>query len=97
MARLDTLAAHQGESICHLAKACECILHFLPSYSPDLLPIEETFAKRETSLRRAAAGRQATLQRLPLHRHSVGRQREYLLAWMGGVDAGRPGGVRRHI
>jgi transposase len=59
---LDNLAAHQGETVRQLVEARGCTLRFLPSYSPDLTPIEEAFSKIKTGLRRAAArGHEALL------------------------------------
>lgn len=52
---LDNLAAHQGDPVRQMVEARGCTLRFLPSYSPDLTPIEEAFSKIKTGLRRAAA------------------------------------------
>lgn len=52
---LDNLAAHKSETIRQIVEACGCRLLFLPSYSPDLSPIEEAFSKIKARLRRAAA------------------------------------------
>jgi transposase len=52
---LDNLAAHKGKRIEELITARGCQLIFLPSYSPDFSPIEETFSKLKTLLRRAGA------------------------------------------
>lgn len=60
---LDNLGAHQGDTIRQVVEAHECRLLFLPSYSPDLTPIEEAFSKIKTRLRRAAArGREALIE-----------------------------------
>lgn len=52
---MDNLAAHTGKRIEELIKARECQLLFLPNYSPDFSPIEETFSKLKTVLRQAGA------------------------------------------
>ncbi len=52
---LDNLSAHKRERIRVLIEAHACTVQYLPSYSPDLSPIEEAFSKLKTLLRRAAA------------------------------------------
>ncbi len=52
---LDNLSAHKRERIRVLVEARGCTVQYLPSYSPDLSPIEEAFSKLKTLLRRAAA------------------------------------------
>lgn len=52
---LDNLSAHKSKRVRQLIEACACELWYLPSYSPDLSPIEEAFAKLKTLLRRAKA------------------------------------------
>ena len=42
-------------------EARRCTLRFLPSYSPDLTPIEEALSKIKTRVRRAAARGRAAL------------------------------------
>jgi transposase len=60
---LDNLGAHQGDTIRQLVEARGCRLLYLPSYSPDLTPIEEAFSKIKTGLRRAAArGHEALIE-----------------------------------
>ncbi|MEN9936403.1 MAG: hypothetical protein RLZZ387_2982 [Chloroflexota bacterium] len=52
---LDNLSAHKGA---HTAKAITdrgCELWFLPSYSPDLSPIEQAFAKLKNHWRKEGA------------------------------------------
>jgi transposase len=58
---MDNLSAHKGSRIAELIAACGCELWFLPSYSPDLSPIEQAFAKLKAAWRRAQA---RTLERL---------------------------------
>jgi transposase len=52
---LDNLRQHQGERTRALIEARGAALWFLPSYSPDLTPIEEAFSKLKALLRTAAA------------------------------------------
>jgi len=51
----DNLKAHHRERARAAIEARGADLWFLPSYSPDLNPIEEAFSKLKTLLRRAAA------------------------------------------
>lgn len=59
---MDNLAAHKGKKVEDLIKARGCQLLFLPGYSPDFSPIEETFSKLKTHLRRAGARTREALQ-----------------------------------
>lgn len=52
---LDTLRQHHSARTRRVIEARGASLRFLPSYSPDLTPIEEAFSKVKTLLRRAAA------------------------------------------
>jgi transposase len=52
---LDNLSAHRGVRVHQLVAARQCELWFLPSYSPDLSPIEPAFAKLKQAWRKAAA------------------------------------------
>jgi transposase len=52
---VDNLRQHHGERARRAIEARGASLWFLPSYSPDLTPIEEAFAKVKALLRRAAA------------------------------------------
>lgn len=52
---MDNLSAHKGTRIAQLIEARGCELWFLPSYSPDLSPIEQAFAKLKSEWRRAGA------------------------------------------
>jgi transposase len=49
---MDNLRAHKGERVRQAIEAKGCQLVFLPGYSPDFSPIEETFSKLKHSLRR---------------------------------------------
>jgi transposase len=55
MVILDNLAVHHKAAIRTTIEARGCRLLFLPSYSPDLTPIELAFSKLKTALRRLAA------------------------------------------
>ena len=59
---IDNLAAPKGKKVEQLIQDKECQLLFLPAYSPDFSPIEETFSKLKTYLRRAGARTREALQ-----------------------------------
>lgn len=59
---MDNLAAHKGKNIEQMIQAKGCQLLFLPGYSPDFSPIEETFSKIKTFLRRAGSRTREALQ-----------------------------------
>src|SRR3712207_5867990 len=52
---MDNLSAHKGEMIKELIERRGCQLVYLPSYSPDLNPIEEAFSKIKRLVRKAEA------------------------------------------
>ncbi len=52
---MDNLSAHKGERIRQLIEERGCELIYLPSYSPDLNPIEEAFSKIKRLVRKAEA------------------------------------------
>src|SRR3712207_1070893 len=52
---MDNLSAHKGERIKELIEQRGCQLIYLPSYSPDLNPIEEAFSKIKRLVRKAEA------------------------------------------
>lgn len=52
---MDNLAAHKGQKVEQLIEARGCQVLFLPGYSPDFSPIEETFSKLKAYLRRVGA------------------------------------------
>jgi transposase len=52
---MDNLRAHKGERVRQAIEAKGCQVVFLPGYSPDFSPIEETFSKLKSYLRRAGA------------------------------------------
>jgi transposase len=52
---MDKLGAHRGEKVRELIEARGAHLWFLPSYSPDLNPIEEAFSKIKALLKKKAA------------------------------------------
>jgi len=59
---LDNLNTHTGDKVRQAIEARGCQLLFLPSYSPDLSPIEEAFSKLKAFLRRVGARTPETLQ-----------------------------------
>ena len=52
---MDNLPAHKVAGVREAIEAAGCRLLYLPSYSPDLNPIEMAFAKLKSILRAAAA------------------------------------------
>lgn len=52
---LDNLKSHKNRAVRRAIRAVSAKLWFLPAYSPDLNPIEQTFAKLKELLRKAAA------------------------------------------
>ena len=59
---MDNLSIHKGQKVQQLIEAQGCQLLFLPAYSPDFSPIEETFSKIKAVLRRVGARTQEALQ-----------------------------------
>lgn len=51
---LDNLNSHKNLAVRRAIRATGAKLSFLPSYSPDLNPIEQVFAKLKELLRKAA-------------------------------------------
>ncbi len=52
---MDNLSAHKVDGVRHLLEAAGAELLYLPSYSPDLNPIEKAWAKLKQLLRAAKA------------------------------------------
>ena len=52
---MDNLAAHKVAGVREAVRAAGASVLYLPSYSPDLNPIEQAFAKLKTLLRKAGA------------------------------------------
>ena len=52
---LDNLSVHKSATAKARIKAAGCHLVFLPTYSPDMNPIEHAFAKTKQALRRVGA------------------------------------------
>jgi transposase len=50
---MDNLGSHKGKAVRHAIHAAGATLRFLPPYSPDLNPIEPTFAKIKHWMRAA--------------------------------------------
>ncbi len=59
---MDNLSAHKGARVQQLIEDRGCHVLFLPAYSPDFSPIEETFSKIKAFLRRAGARTREALQ-----------------------------------
>ena len=59
---MDNLSAHKGARVRQLIEERGCQLLFLPAYSPDFSPIEETFSKIKAYLRRVGARTREALQ-----------------------------------
>lgn len=59
---LDNLSIHLGPRVKQAIETRGCRLLFLPTYSPDLSPIEEAFSKLKTLLRRVGARTREALQ-----------------------------------
>jgi hypothetical protein len=58
---MDNLSAHKGERIEEMIEGRGCQLLYLPSYSPDLNPIDEAFSKIKRLLRKAEASTKEAL------------------------------------
>ncbi len=59
---MDQLSAHKSERVRELIEGAGCEVWYLPSYSPDLSPIEQAFSKLKALLRRAEARTQQALE-----------------------------------
>jgi transposase len=59
---MDNLRAHKGEQVPQAIEAKGCQVLFLPGYSPDFSPIEETFSKLKSYLRRTGARTREALE-----------------------------------
>jgi hypothetical protein len=59
---MDNLNVHKSARVRQLIEARGCALLFLPAYSPDYSPIEETFSKLKAFLRRVGARTYEALQ-----------------------------------
>jgi transposase len=59
---MDNLSTHTGDKVRQAIEARGCQLLFLPSYSPDLSPIEEAFSKLKAFLRHVGARTPEALQ-----------------------------------
>jgi transposase len=72
---MDNLPAHKPTRVRELIEKRGCELIYLPSYSPDLNPIEEAFSKIKGILRRAGARtKEALLEVLGEALSAVGAQ-----------------------
>ena len=59
---MDNLSVHKRARVRQLIEDRNCHLLFLPAYSPDFSPIEETFSKIKAFLRRIGARTREALQ-----------------------------------
>ena len=59
---MDNFRAYKGARVQQLIEDRGCHLLFLPAYSPDFLPIGETFSKVKAFLRRAGARTREALE-----------------------------------
>jgi len=59
---MDNLSVHKGARVRQLIEDKGCQVLFLPAYSPDLSPIEETFSKLKAFLRRVGARTREALE-----------------------------------
>ena len=59
---LDNLSAHKDRRVRAVIEAAGCALWYLPTYSPDLSPIELAFSKVKATVRRAKARTTAALE-----------------------------------
>jgi len=60
---VDNLSVHRDGQVRAAIEERDCLLIYLPPYSPDLAPIEPAFAKVKATLRRLAARTQEALDR----------------------------------
>lgn len=58
---LDNYSVHTDDAVRKLIESKNCELRFLPTYSPDLNPIENAFSKIKALLKQAQATTQETL------------------------------------
>jgi transposase len=59
---MDNLSAHSGAGVAEAAAKRGCQVWYLPTYSPDLSPIEMAFAKFKAVVRKAAARTREALE-----------------------------------
>jgi transposase len=59
---MDNARIHKGKRVQQLIEERGCQVLFLPAYSPDFSPIEETFSKIKTFLRQRGARTREALQ-----------------------------------
>lgn len=59
---LDNLSAHKSEAVRALIEGAGCRLRYLPPYSPEMSPIEQTWSKLKTLMRSAAARTKEALE-----------------------------------
>lgn len=64
---MDNLGAHKVDGVCQAIEACGAEVLYLPTYSPQLNPIEQCWSKFKTALRRIAARTKEALQEAICH------------------------------
>ena len=74
---MDNCSIHLGKKVRQLIEAKDSQLLYLPTYSPDLTPIEEAFSKVKTMLRRMG----------PFTRETLQKALEYALTQVSASDA----------
>ena len=52
---MDNASIHHGDQVLDVVDNADCLLWFLPAYSPDMNPIEEVFSQVKRSLQKNAA------------------------------------------
>jgi transposase len=89
---LDNLSVHKGERVRQAIEARGCQVLFLPAYSPDLTPIEETFSKLKAWLRRLGARtREALEEAITLALEQITVQDAHGWFWHCGCLPQKPG------
>ena len=86
--RMDNLSVHKAGWVRDLIEQKGCQLWLLPSYSPDLNPIEEAFSKVKNLIRKAKAlGRWKRYLRSPLGRWRRSARRTPVVSSMTAATA----------
>ena len=69
---MDNLSSHKGGKVREIVEGCGCELLYLPPYSPDFNPIEQTFSKIKGLIRKAQARtREALIEAMGLALEAV--------------------------
>ena len=86
---LDNLRAHKTRAVRDLLDRSGFAYRYLPSYSPDLSPIEPAWAKLKAELRRVAARTVEALHRATKGRNCAGRSARRVSRLRSGSPVGR--------